>query len=141
MALSSEQISMVKSWIAEGKKIAEVQTLLAEKFSVSITYMDLRFLIDDLEIELKKEPEIVPEKPIEPEPAQQPKGVSLEMDKISKPGIMASGSAIFSDGVSAKWEIDQYGRIGLQAEGHENYRPSQEDVASFQEQLKNMLGV
>ncbi len=138
MNLNSEQTAAVKSWLQQGKKISEVQSLLSAEFGLSMTYMDLRFLIDDLGIELQRPAE--PEKTPEPEIESAPKGVSIDMDKISRPGVMASGSVVFSDGVKALWEIDQYGRFGLKAEAGDDYRPSEEDMMNFQHQLRQRLG-
>ena len=37
--------------------------------------------------------------------------VTVELDRIVRPGFMVSGNATFSDGVSGKWALDQMGRL------------------------------
>ena len=83
-----------------------------------------------------------PEKPAEeastkPEAAASvpaPGEVSLSVDAVQIPGVIASGDVTFSDGVRGKWLIDQSGRPGL-AEFPEGYRPPQADVPVFQQKL------
>lgn len=148
MTLSEEQIKALKGWLGDGKKISEVQTLLSDKFGVNITYMDLRFLIDDLDIELKKEPDPVAEDAKENAGAsegvseEQPESgkVRVELDKVQRPGILASGSVVFSDGTTGSWQLDQLGRFGLSTDKGADYRPSESDMAEFQNALRSLLG-
>jgi len=63
MNLTNEQTERVKSWVAGGAGIAEVQKRLKDEFSVVMTYMDVRFLIDDLGAELVREPDAPAEAP------------------------------------------------------------------------------
>ena len=65
-------------------------------------------------------------------------GVQVEVDTVVPPGAMASGSVVFSDGVSKSWTIDQFGRLGLSG-GQEGYKPSDEDLMEFQRQLEASL--
>jgi hypothetical protein len=53
MSLTPEQKASVSAWIASGDNISAVQKKLTEQFKVSLTYRDVRFLIDDLNLELK----------------------------------------------------------------------------------------
>ena len=53
MPLPPEQTKAVASWVAAGDSLAAIQKKLAEQFKVSMTYMDVRFLVDDLGLELK----------------------------------------------------------------------------------------
>lgn len=148
MTLTDEQKQAISSWLEEGKKISEVQTLLSEKFGINITYMDLRFLIDDLDIELKKEPDVVEEKSEQTSTQSEEEGsageqtgkVSVELDKVQRPGILASGSVIFSDGVKGTWQLDQLGRFGLSTDNGPDYRPSEGDMIEFQNSLRSLLG-
>lgn len=140
MELSPEQKQAVASWVQEGAALAEVQNRLHAEYGIQMTYMDVRFLVDDLNIELPKEPE--------PEPEEQPEeaaatveptaGVTVEVDTVVQPGAIASGTVTFSDGQDAKWLIDQMGRPSL-IPPHEGYRPSQEDVQEFQVLLNEAL--
>lgn len=53
MSLTPEQKAAVSTWIASGDNISAVQKKLIEQFKLSMTYRDVRFLIDDLNLELK----------------------------------------------------------------------------------------
>ena len=61
--------------------------------------------------------------------------VSLSLDRLVVPGAMVSGDVTFSDGVKARWLIDQYGRFGLEP-ATPGYRPSPADLQAFQTQLR-----
>lgn len=153
MNLTPEQRAQVNQWIADEASLAEVQRRLESEFGLRMTYMDVRFLIDDLAIELpEKKPAPTPE------PAKEasdevleademdddfdddfgaPTGkskVTVTIDKITRPGSLASGTVRFSDGVSAKWLLDQMGRMGLDGVDRA-YRPSDDDMMAFQQEL------
>ena len=151
--LTDLQKKQVAAWVGEGLSLAQIQTKIEEDFGVSMTYMDVRFLVDDLDLELQdaapaekpteeKTSDAAPEAPAgapeEPVPAQDaapvPGGVSLSTDAVQIPGVIASGDVTFSDGVRGKWLIDQSGRPGL-AEFPEGYRPPQTDMPEFQQKL------
>jgi hypothetical protein len=53
MALTPEQTQAVASWVAAGDNLSAVQKKLAEQFKISMTYRDVRFLVDDLNLALK----------------------------------------------------------------------------------------
>lgn len=53
MTLTPEQKQSVAAWVATGDNLSLVQKKLAEQFKISMTYMDVRFLVDDLGLELK----------------------------------------------------------------------------------------
>ena len=53
MSLTPEQKAAVSSWVAAGDNLSAVQKKLSELFQVSMTYRDVRFLVDDLNLELK----------------------------------------------------------------------------------------
>ena len=52
MNLTESQKNSLLTWVQEGRSLAEVQRLLREEFKISMTYMDVRFLIDDLNVPL-----------------------------------------------------------------------------------------
>ncbi len=160
MTLTDEQKAAVAQWVGEGDGLSEIQKRLRAEFDVSMTYMDVRFLIIDLDLTLKEEEPPAPEPvaepalesgtepapaPAEPEPIApetEPPGiggnVSVEVDRVVKPGAVVSGSVTFSDGRNATWMLDQLGRLALDA-GDPEYRPSEEDLAEFQTTLRNAL--
>ncbi len=53
MTLKPEQKQAVTSWVAAGDNLSAVQKKLADQFQISLTYRDVRFLVDDLNLELK----------------------------------------------------------------------------------------
>ena len=53
MTLTPEQNQAVTEWVAAGDSLSTVQKKLAEQFKLSLTYRDVRFLVDDLNLALK----------------------------------------------------------------------------------------
>jgi hypothetical protein len=154
MDLTPEQKAQVSQWIADDANLAEVQRRLESEFGLRMTYMDVRFLIDDLAIDLPdKKPAPTPivdgdaaegegdDDVLEADDLDDDFGgpagggkVSVTIDKITRPGALASGTVKFSDGVKANWLLDQMGRMGLDGVDR-NYRPSDEDMMDFQREL------
>lgn len=135
--LSPDQIAALKQRAAEGATMSDLQRQLKEEFGISITYMDTRFLILDLGIELVEEPKA--EVKLEEKPAPVPTGVvTVTMDTLTLPGALVSGKVTFSDGETAIWMLDQTGRPGLDPDTP-GYRPSQEDIMEFQVQLRSLI--
>ena len=197
MNLTPEQKQAVASWVAAGDNLSAVQKKLSEQFQVSMTYRDVRFLVDDLNLELKdaapkvdasdvtKSPpakaaaagqearSAAPERKgffekakeklglakegsegsddaaIEDEMAEEdlgelpPEGasnVTVAVDKVTLlPGALASGTVTFSDGVTGKWVVDQYGRPGFTEVNKPGYRPSAGDAQAFMQELSMAL--
>ena len=147
MSLTDSQKEAVSDWIAEGKSLADVQRLLREEFSISMTYMDVRFLIDDLNISMEEEEEPedtdgTSEKVEEPEVVEEGvgHGVSVEVDAVTPPGALMSGSATFSDGVTLGWQLLANGQLGLTpGDDNPSYRPSVEDMEDFRIQMDNII--
>ena len=137
--LSPDQIEAIRQCAAAGGSMSEIQKLLKDSYGISITYMDTRFLILDLGIELIQETKEEPLKTELEKPAPIPTGtVSVTMDNLALPGAMVSGKVTFSDGESAIWMLDQTGRMGLDSDTP-GYRPSQEDIMEFQVQLRALI--
>jgi len=153
MSLTDEQKKSVAQWVADGASLAEVQKRLSSEFSISLTYMDTRFLLDDLNLTIQEKPKTVaatddltkatpapgPAVPVG-EPEGPPAGgkVRVSVDKIVRPGAVVSGNVVFSDGQSCAWQLDQSGRLGLvpQTKG---YKPNPADVQEFQYALQDEL--
>ena len=197
MTLTPEQKQAVSAWVAAGDNLSVVQKKLVEQFKVTLTYRDVRFLVDDLGLELKnaapkadatdvtkaqvpastgggpaaagsprtgasekkgfvdklKEKvglggddadDLPPDDDYpadEGVPADAPAGtgtLTLEVDRLMRPGTVVSGTVTFSDGVSGKWGLDQYGRLMLDT-GQKGYQPSAADVQAFQRELQLQL--
>lgn len=143
MNLSNEQKEQLKNWVTEGLSLSTIFKHISNQWNMPITYMELRFLIDDLNLEFPKEKEQPTQNPNDT-PATTPDNlellhnVTLDVDKVIRPGALISGSVTFSDGMSGSWQLDQQGRLGL-IPSTEDYRPSQEDIQEFQIQLQEVL--
>ena len=149
--LSTEQQVIARQWIADGMKLSDFQRRLETDFTVKLTYMEVRFLIDDLKV-VPKDPEPpkappappAPDGAIEPDEVVPPEGgigggdVQVTVDAVTRPNAMVSGRVRFSDGKGAAWLIDNYGRPGLVAD-EKGYRPSQPDMMAFQAGLEREL--
>jgi len=165
MNLNDAQRAQVTGWIAEGLKVAEIQKRLETELSLRLTYMEVRFLLDDLKVVPKDPPPPPPTQPAAPAkpvtastlpgataagepaaaelPGQEPGlpgsgGVRVTVDQITKPGAVVSGSVTFSDGQSGMWYLDEAGRLGLGMK-QKGYRPAAPDVEEFQIKLQQEL--
>ena len=138
---SEEQIQQLQQWVSEIQSVSELQTKINASFNTHLTYLEVRFLLDDLQLELKKRETRVDEKAENSDtdtvtPADE--GVQVQVDPVTRPGMIFNGNVRFSDGQSASWGLDQFGRISLKPE-QEGYKPSQADIAQFQELLQQQL--
>jgi hypothetical protein len=168
MTLTSEQTKTVSEWVAAGDNLYTVQKKLADQLKVSMTYMDVRFLVDDLNLQLK-DPEPKADasdvsKTPQPKPPAEKKGfldkakeklglaadeddaapapaaVRVAVDKVSlNPNAMASGTVVFPDGVTGKWIVDLQGRPALVEVSKPGYRPSPADAQAFMQELSMAL--
>jgi hypothetical protein len=161
MELTEQQKDVVRQWVASGASLSEVQKRLGAELGISMTYMDVRFLVLDLGVSVKDKPRQAPAPakaaaavpaesadglgaldeeealPEEMPPAAGAGHVKVELDRITKAGAVISGTVTFSDGVSAAWSLDQFGRLGLGAKP--GYQPSREDIQAFQGELQRLL--
>lgn len=152
MEITSAQKEQIAAWVGEGLSLSDIQKKITGEMGLSITYMELRFLIDDLEINFPKAAEPAPS---EPSASDLKEGdvadanadlldddlsgkVSVTRDAVMRPGALVSGQVTFSDGVRAEWQLDQMGRLGL-IPAQQGYQPSQEDIQSFQIELQKLL--
>jgi hypothetical protein len=136
--LTQDQKDALHRWAAEGATMSELQKNLKEEFDIAVTYMDTRFMVLDLGIELREEEKPQEKKPEEAIPKVATGSVTVTMDTLALPGALVSGRAVFSDGETAIWMLDQSGRPGLDPDTP-GYRPSQEDVMEFQKQLRDLI--
>jgi hypothetical protein len=73
MSLTPEQAAAVSSWVTAGDNLSTIQKKLREQFSVALTYMDVRFLVDDLNLQLKDAPKKVDASDVtKPQPKASP---------------------------------------------------------------------
>ena len=163
MNLDESQRKKVEEWIKQGLKLSEIQSRLASELGLTMTYMDVRLLVDDLKLTPKDVERAKPASTVltgagnqptaaarpspiqaaagatKPEPqAGAPGGVSVSVDHLARPGAVVSGKVTFSDGNRAEWYLDQAGRLGLVAQ-QPGYRPPAADVQQFQAALEAEL--
>ena len=141
MKLDEAQRLTVAKWIAEGAKLSEIQSRLAAELGIKLTYMEARFLVDDLKLTPKdpEPPKVAAPPPTAaalletaPVPAAPAGGkVAVTVDQITRPGAMVSGKVAFSDGQLADWYLDQAGRLGVVPK-QTGYKPTADDVKDFQ---------
>lgn len=160
MNLDESAKQKVSAWIAEGLKLADIQKRLVTELGVNLTYIEVRFLVDDLK--LTPIDPVPPKSPTLPAPAETaapsapaPAGlsttplsqeeaahlggnVSVNVDAVTRPGALVSGSVTFSDGQTAAWYLDQMGRLGVVPKT-QGYKPSPPDVEAFQRGLEAEL--
>ena len=147
MELTPEQKRCVEGWVKEGCGLSEIQKKLTAELGVPMTYMDVRLLVIELGLKVKDK-SVAPAKPADVAAApaggapEAEKGVlsrvTVEVDRVTRPGSLVSGTVRFSDGVTASWMLDQFGRLALDA-GKKKYKPSEQDVEAFQEELRRVL--
>ena len=160
MNLDESQRQKVAAWIADGLKLSDIQSRIASELGVRLTYMEVRFLVDDLKL-TPKDPEPpkpavpppasplapnvpaapLPAPPLAPLPGAIPPpagGVSVTVDQLAKPGALVSGKVTFSDGQKADWYLDQTGRLGV-VPTQPGYKPAAADVQEFQLALQDEL--
>ena len=143
--------------IAAGVSLSEIQNLVNAEFKQNLTYMDIRIMASELEIDWqqlnpKKETAVEDVTAVEaPAPAEAPaeeapadsaaaapgmpdlSDTRIEVSKIARPGMMFSGSVTFANGSTADWYLDNMGRLGL--ENLVGEKPTPEDIEKFQIEL------
>ena len=151
MSLTEAQKDIVRQWLAQGLKLSDVQRRLETDFGLRVTYMEVRFLVDDLKVALKdpEPPKKVESPVVNPavpglDPAATPAGdtsvvqVKVTVDRVTRPGALVSGRVTFSDGQGGTWFVDQMGRPGLSAD-KKGYKPNSADMQEFQIALEQEL--
>lgn len=147
-SLSEDQVAQIRSWAEEGAQLPEVQRRLAADLGVKVTYMEVRFLLGDLGIELKSpEPEPEPETEADDsdfdealdadDDGASPGGVRVTFSELVRPGTAVSGRVTFANGKTAEWWVDQMGRLGLNPDDRE-FRPSETEMMEFQRELQRV---
>lgn len=143
---TEERNRIIAEKLNEGLSLGEVQKFLAEEHDVNMTYLDLRLLASELEVDWEKQtPEKTPEDltpetaSLEPEPPADGDGKThVELSKIARPGAALSGSVTFASGAKAEWYVDNYGRLGLQPEPGSG-KPTEDDIKGFQVELQKAV--
>ena len=114
MSLTPEQKASVSLWVAAGDNLSAVQKKITEQFKFSMTYRDVRFLVDDLNLELK-------------DPA--PKVDASDVSKTPPPVAKAPGPSAQPAGIAdAAAESPADAEAELADDGLEDLPPSASSV-------------
>jgi hypothetical protein len=162
---NTERKQVVAQLLKEGRNPSEIQEYLRKEKNDSITYMELRLLLSEMQARLPDAPSkqvtplkaspitaaTVPPAPAPPRgkgqpaaaPAQKPTAgprgkTTVMLDEAPPPGAMVSGRVHFGSGAKAYWVLDETGRIGLDPELGSG-RPDQQDMTEFQNELRRLL--
>ena len=148
---SAEIKKFMAEKIAEKISLSEIQSMVNEKFNTKMTFMDIRILASELELDWRRREEeekaAETEKEAEKEESttnsdtenaeNTPGKTTVELNKIVRPGALASGSVHFASGVYAEWYIDNNGRLGL--DKVVGGRPTEQDIADFQTEMEKIF--
>jgi len=161
---TAERKQIVAQLLKEGRKLSEIQDFLRKEKGDSITYMELRMLLAEMEAKLPDQPSsqftalkaspitapaTAPGQPKKGKPPAAPGGTPppaagkrgrtmVAIDEAPPPGAMLSGRVNFGSGAKAYWAMDDTGRIGLDPELGTG-RPDQQDMQEFQQELRKLL--
>ena len=153
--VTEEQRAFIGRRLNEGASLATVQQELAKDCGVSITYLDLRLLAADLEVDWQQhEP---PPKATKPDAAVDDAaagdgvgggpddrdaavggGTRVTVSRLARPGAAMHGNVEFKSGAEAEWVLDRYGQLQLNP-GPGSARPTEEDLREFQAELQRQL--
>ncbi|MCP5535977.1 MAG: hypothetical protein H7A51_07040 [Akkermansiaceae bacterium] len=164
--LTDDQVSSITQWAADGAQLADIQKRMEDEMGIRLTYMDTRFLVLDLGVEIRNlaqeaaeaeaavaaeaaknapdasEVDTLTEDDLEIIPPATENGavakVTVTIDEIARPGVMASGRVTFSDGQGGGWYVDEAGRLGVDPDTA-GYRPTEPDILAFQRELQAMM--
>lgn len=153
--LTDEQVGTIKAWAADGAQLADIQKRMEDEMQCRLTYMETRFLVLDLGVEIRnlaEEAQAAGQEENGPAASEltdddlevlppTPQGtgeVRVTVDEIARPGLMASGRVTFADGQAGMWYVDEMGRLGVDPDT-EGYRPTEADLLAFQRKLQAVM--
>ena len=138
-----ELYALIKSQLDQGVTLSDIQKLLEKEHDHRMTYMDLRLISSELEVNWQMLDGVPEEPDSEEEDAQAVDATvvgetQINVSKLTRPGAMLHGDVTFQSGCTADWHVDSTGRLGLNPTGG-SAEPGEEDIADFQEKLQAML--
>ena len=138
---------LVAQCLQNGMSLSDIQKLLASDHDMRMTYLDLRLLAAELDVDWEAlEPEapaedLSPETALDAEPEPALGSTAVTVSKLVRPGAAMSGSVTFASGAKAEWYVDSMGRLGLNPDD-DSSQPTQDDIQDFQVELqKQMTGM
>ena len=164
MISDQERNAFIIQQLNSGVSLSDVQKALAEQFGLRMTYLELRMLAADLQVDWQKQDKTPPAPPAAPADVAQAAPDGLPQDdeldgglpddgglpptsgktrvtisKLARPGASLNGDVTFASGAHGEWYIDGMGRLGLSlAEG--SPKPDQNDIQEFQIELQKAMG-
>ncbi|MDT8391199.1 MAG: hypothetical protein RRC34_11890 [Lentisphaeria bacterium] len=138
--------TIVGEKLNQGLKLNDIQKLLEDEYDERLTYLDLRMLAAEIDVDWTKQD------PPPPEPGDEEgendgeetgivepvSDVVVTVSKIARTDAAISGSYECPSGARGEWIVDHYGRPGLiPAEG--SPKPTEEEMKKFQEALVRQL--
>ncbi len=149
---NNERNQLIAKLLSEGLSLSDVQKILKDQHQIQMTYMDLRLISTELEVnwkkfDVKKEKESA--KALENDKASgvgdntgatgaSDGGTVVNVSKLVRPGAAVSGDVKFKSGGTAEWYLDAMGRLGLNPTGN-SAKPTEEDLQDFQRELQKSL--
>lgn len=149
--------TFIMASLNKGLSLSDVQKALANEHGIRMTYLELRMLAGELQVDWKKQdkpavkkaeadPDAAPDEDDAADLAEAPDAgatgggaTRVTVSKLVRPGAMYSGDVVFASGAKGEWYIDNYGRPGLSlAEG--SSKPTREDMEDFSVELQKALG-
>lgn len=133
--------------LQDGEQLGQILKILEKEYQQSMTFLELRLLASEIEdIDWAKTEEA--DKEADQETADQKLGSEeteestdgktvVEVNRLTRPGVVMHGSVKFASGAKADWILDQMGRLGFEKT---DGQPTPEDLQEFQEELQKSLG-
>ncbi|ACB73294.1 hypothetical protein [Opitutus terrae] len=118
MSLTPEQQQALASWVAAGDNLSTIQKKLSDEFKISLTYRDVRFLVDDLDLALKDPAPKVDASDVTKPQASAPGAATVPPDRSGPPSRPAGEKKGFFDKAKEKLGLakDEPGAAGEAAE-------------------------
>ena len=145
--MNTERDRFIKQKLDEGLSLSDVQKLLASELGIKMTYLDLRLLAADLEVNWAKQDQAKAEEAktdddmdlskIPEEDGDEPR-TKIEISKLARPGMAISGTVVFLSGASGEWYLDTRGRLGFNPDKGSK-QPTEDDLQDFQYELQSKL--
>ena len=138
---------LIADLLADGKSLSDIQKILKADHDLQLTYMDLRLISSELDVDWKK---LEPEKPKDTmnvidsnasdadDGGLPQSGTVVNVSKVVRPGAVVSGDVTFNSGARAEWYLDSLGRLGLNPTGSSE-KPTEDDLQKFQLELQKAL--
>lgn len=137
--LSPEQIQSIRDWAEEGLDLNTIQKKLHDDLSLKLTFMDTRFLLQDLDINIKQEESVAPpqeEATVTEAPAPLLGKTQVMVGEITPPHALMAGKVLFRSGAQGVWDIDRTGRINWEPVMGE---PNADDLREFEVELQAVI--